>query len=60
MKLQDALKLHNGDEVMIKKTKAVMQVVETIITPKEHTTNQMTCVDIMLTDGNWYGYKELS
>ena len=40
MKLQDALKLHNEDEVTVKKTKQV--------------------VDVMLEDGNWYGYKEIS
>lgn len=60
MKLQDALKLHNEDEVTVKKTKQVMSVVEIEVTPKEHTTNNMTCVDIMLEDGNWYGYKEIS
>lgn len=60
MKLQDALKLHNEDEVTVKKTKQVMRVVEVEITPKEYTTNNMTCVDVMLEDGNWYGYKEIS
>ena len=60
MKLQDALKLHNEDEVTVKKTKQVMRVVEIEVTPKERTTNNMTCVDVMLEDGNWYGYKEIS
>ena len=60
MKLRDALKLHNEDEVMVKKTKEVLRVVEMEVTPKEHTTNNMTCVDIRLSDGNWYGYKEIS
>lgn len=59
MKLRDALRLHNEDEVTVKKTKRTMQVVEVEITPKEHTTNNMTCVDVRLTDGNWYGYKEI-
>lgn len=60
MKMQHALKLHNGDEVTVKKNKQVMRVVEVEITPKEHTTNNMTCIDVKLEDGNWYGYKELS
>ena len=60
MKIRDALKLHNGDEVIVKKNKQVMRVVEVEITPKEHTTNNMTCIDVKLEDGNWYGYKELS
>lgn len=59
MKKQDALKLHNGDEVIVKKNKQVMRVVEIEVTPKEHTTNNMTCIDIMLEDGNWYGHKEI-
>ncbi len=59
MKLNDALKLHNEDEVTVKKTKQIMQVVEVEITSKEHTSNNMTCVDVMLEDGNWYGYKEI-
>lgn len=60
MRLRDALKLHNEDEVTVKKTKQVMEVVEIEVTPKEHTTNNMACVDVMLEDGNWYGYKEIS
>ena len=60
MKLRDALKLHNEDEVSVKKTKQVMRVVKIKVTPKEHTTNNMNCVDIMLEDGNWYGHKEIS
>ena len=59
MKLADALKLHNEDEVTVKRTKAVLRVVEVEITPKEHTTNRMDCVDVLLEDGNWYGYKEI-
>lgn len=59
MKLKDALKLHNEDEVMVKKTKAILKVIEVMITPKEFTTNHMTCVDILLEDGSWYGYKEI-
>lgn len=59
MKLANALKLHNEDEVTIKRTKTVKRVVEIEITPKEHTYNKMTCVDVLLDDENWYGYKEI-
>lgn len=37
MKLQDALKLHNEDEVTVKATKQTMQVVEIEVTPREKT-----------------------
>ena len=60
MKLADALKLHNEDEVRVKKTKEILQVIDIEVTPKEHTTNHMTCVDVKLSNGNWYGYKEIS
>ena len=56
MKLQDALKLRNEDEVTVKKTKQVMQVVEIEV---EHRTNRED-VSVLLDDGNWYGYKEIS
>lgn len=59
MKYKDAIKLHNEDEVIIKKTGEIRTVIETIVTPKEHTTNNIPCVDILLDDGNWYGYKEV-
>lgn len=59
MKYKDAIKLHNEDEVIIKKTGEVRSVVEIIVTPKEHTTNNIPCVDILLDDGDWYGYKEV-
>ena len=59
MKYQDAVKLHNGDEVIVKKTKEIRTVIDIIITPKEHTTNNIPCVDIRLDNGEWYGYKEI-
>lgn len=59
MKFADALKLHNEDEVTVKRTKRVMRVVEVEITPKENTFNHIACVDVLLEDGNWYGYKEI-
>ena len=59
MKLADALKLHNQDYVTVKKTGKTSRVIEIEVTPKEHTTNNMTCVDLLLDDGNWYGYKEV-
>ena len=26
---------------------------------EDETTNKMTCVSVLLDDGNWYGYKEI-
>ena len=60
MKIQNALKLHNEDEVVVKKTKQVMRVIEVEVIPKEQTTNNRTFVSVMLEDGNWYGNKEIS
>lgn len=59
MTLKDALNLQVGDTVTIKKTKRISQVVDIEVTPKESTTNKMTCVDVKLDDGSWYGYKEV-
>lgn len=60
MKLQDALKLHNGDEVTVKKTKEILLVEDVATIPKGVATNRTVCAGIRLTDGNWYGCKELS
>ncbi len=59
MRLKDAEKIHNGDEVMIKKTKTVKTVVEKVSIKRNETTNNIACVSVMLDDGNWYGYKEI-
>ena len=53
MKYNDAIKLHNEDEVIVKETNTVMDVVEIEIHPS---TKQ---VDVMLTDGNWYNHKDI-
>lgn len=60
MKLQDALKLHNEDEVTVTATKQTMRVVEIDVTPREKTPTHRIWVHVMLEDGNWYGYRELS
>lgn len=62
MRLANALKLHNEDEVRIKKTNEIMKVVEVVkitVSPKEDTANKIHSVKVMLEDGNWYGYKEI-
>lgn len=51
MTYRDALKLHNEDEVTVKATNTVMQVVE-IITHK-------TYVEVLLEDGNYYHHKDI-
>ena len=54
MLFKHAKRLHNEDEVTIKKTGRIMQVVETKV---DHDTKQ---VEIMCEDGNWYNHKEVS
>ena len=61
MKLATALKLHNQDEVLVKKTNKVMNVVEIQrITDEASGRGRIIKVMIMLTDGNWYNHKEIS
>ena len=60
MTLRNALRLHNGDEVMVKKTKEILLVKDVATIPKGVATNRTVCAGIRLTDGNWYGCKELS
>ena len=59
MKLKDALNIHEGDTVIVKRTKEQLQVIEIEVTPSKYTGNNMTCVDFHLTDGDWYGYKQV-
>ena len=59
MRLKDAEKIHNGDEVMIKKTKTVKTVVDKVSLKRNETINNVACVSVKLDDGNWYGYKEI-
>jgi len=51
MKLKDAMRLHNEDEVIIKKTGQVLRVIETRLHPK--------VFYLLLSDGNWYNNKEI-
>lgn len=53
MTYRDALKLHNGDEVTIKKTGCVMLVVST------ETQLGRKNVNIMCENGNWYTHTEV-
>lgn len=59
MTLKNALKLHSGDEVVVKKTRQVQLVVEFEYIPKEQTSNNIAGLSVRLTDGNWYGHKEI-
>lgn len=53
MRYPNAKKLHSGDDVTVKKTGAVLTVVEVEVVDEIHG------VSVRLSDGNWYGYKEL-
>ena len=53
MKFSHAIKLHNEDEVTVKRTNEIMQVVEVEIDKANKTCS------IMLTDGNYYHHRDL-
>ena len=59
MRLKEALKLREGDKVIVRKTNAIMSVLETESVTADQTSNNVAAVSIMLDDGNWYGYKTL-
>ncbi len=51
MKYRDAKKLHNEDQVRVKKTEQVLSVVETAVTPKT--------VTVLCNNGNEYHHTEI-
>jgi hypothetical protein len=57
MILKNALMLHNEDEVTVKKTKQVLQVITTKL---EKYNNGKKILRVYCTDGNWYDHTELS
>ena len=60
MKLANALQLHNGDEVTVKKkNQYTPEWVGTVVEIEVTEVNDKKFVDVMLDDGNWYGYKEI-
>ena len=59
MKLSDARKLHGGDEVTVRRTGAVLRVIETEYVSKEESASGIPALSVFLEDGNWYGYKEV-
>ena len=60
MRLRDAIKLHNEDEVTVKKTGYTMKVVDIEYIEPEQTSNNIAGLSVRLEDGNWYGYKEIA
>ena len=65
MFLRCAKHLHNGDEVIVKATGAVMRVVETETVSSEISTvkgyiQRTNSVNVMLEDGNWYSHRDLA
>jgi len=53
MRYRDAKKLHPGDEVTVKKTKNVCTVIEIETVPG------IVGMSLYLSNGRWYGYKEV-
>lgn len=59
MKLKHAKSLQKGDEVIVKRTRQVLKVVEVDVVAATAPTKEISSVEIMLEDGNWYGHREI-
>lgn len=60
MRYDDARRLHNEDQVIVRKTKQVLMVVETRLVAPEKTAGLAPAVQVMLDDGNWYHHREIA
>ena len=58
MKLKNAMKLHNEDEVTIKKTRQILRVIESRW-PLLDKHGDPRIINLLLDDGNWYNHKEV-
>ena len=58
MKRRDAMKLHNEDEVIVKKTGQVRRVIESSQHLLDKHGNPIV-INLLLDDGNWYNHKEV-
>lgn len=58
MKRRDAMKLHNEDEVIVKKTGRVLRVIESYQHLLDKHGNPRV-INLLLDDGNWYNHKEI-
>ena len=58
MKRRDAVKLHNEDEVIIKKTGQILRVIEACWHLLDKHGNPRV-INLLLDDGNWYNHKEV-
>ena len=60
MTIKNALKLHSNDRVVVNKTKEVLSITEVEFVPKNLTANGIAGFSVLLSNGVWYGYKEIS
>ena len=60
MRYDDARRLHNEDQVIVRKTGQVLMVVETRLVAPEKTAGLAPAVEVMLDDGNWYSHREIA
>ena len=60
MRYDDARRLHNEDQVIVRKTKQVLMVVETRSLTPDETSSSAPVVEVMLDDGNWYSHREIA
>ena len=57
MTYAEAKRIQYGDEVVIIKTQAIRLVIETEKRIKDKSAEE---INFLLSDGKWYGYKEVS
>ena len=58
MKRRDAVKLHNEDEVIVKKTGQVLRVIESCWHLLDKHGNPRV-INLLLNDGKWYNHKDV-
>ena len=59
MKLIKAKNLRNGDRVAVKKGKEIMEITDIEHVSREETCDGSELISVRLSNGNWYGYKEV-
>ena len=59
MRLRDTLKLHNEEEVIVKRTGEIMRVIDVETVPQGAPAPLIQCVNVLLDDGIWYTHKTI-
>lgn len=59
MRLKEAAKLQKGDTVTVKRTGKTLTVLDVEAVSTEQNFNNTVGVSVRLSDGKWYGYKQI-